>query len=88
MKFESLLQSATTCYYKERQLSLLKSATSCYLSATAILSQSVIAKCDKCYYNVRQVLQSAMIVTKCDRTLFDWSHRRVKDIVVLPRLNL
>ena len=27
-----------------------------------------IAKYDKCYYKVRQVLQSATIITKCDRT--------------------
>ena len=32
-KFESLLQSAKTCYYKVRQLSLLQSATtSCKVS--------------------------------------------------------
>ena len=44
---------------------------------TAILLQSVtsvITKSDRCYkvrqfyYKVRQVLQSAMIITKCDRT--------------------
>jgi len=44
---------------------------------TAILLQSVtsvITKCDtyykvrQFYYKVRQVLQSAMIITKCDRT--------------------
>ena len=29
-KFESLLQSVTTCYYKVRQLNLLQSATTCY----------------------------------------------------------
>ena len=27
-----------------------------------------ITKCDKCYYKVRQVLQSATIITKCDST--------------------
>ena len=50
-------------YYKVRQLFLLQSAT------------SVITKCDRYYkvwqfyYKVRQVLQSATIVTKCDSTL-------------------
>ena len=58
-----LLQSAMVCYYKVRQV-LLQSAT------------SVITKCDRYYkvwqfyYKVRQVLQSATIITKCDSTEF------------------
>ena len=65
-----LLQSATAI--------LLQSATAIFLqSATAILLQSatsVITKFDRYYkvwqfyYKVRQVLQSASIITKCDRT--------------------
>ena len=43
-------------YYKVRQV-LLQSATAFF-----------ITKCDKCYYKVRQVLQSATIITKCDST--------------------
>ena len=31
-----------------------------------------IAKCDKCYYKVWQVLQSAIGPTKCDRTPLSW----------------
>ena len=43
-------------YYKVRQLVITK------------CDSYFITKCDKCYYKVRQVLQSAMIITKCDRT--------------------
>ena len=65
-------------YYKVRQV-LLQSATAFVItkcdglllqSATAFLLQSatsVITKCDR-YYKVRQVLQSATIITKCDST--------------------
>ena len=57
----SLLQSATSvitkcdkCYYKVRQLFLLQSAMVCYYKVWQF------------YYKVRQVLQSATIITKCD----------------------
>ena len=43
-------------YYKVRQLICYK------------MGWSVITKCDKCYYTVRQVLQTATIITKCDTT--------------------
>ena len=65
-KFESLLQSATTCYYKVRQLSLLQSATtSCkvlqVLQSVTILLQSGtgITKCDDCC-KVRQNMNIRM----------------------------
>ena len=41
-------------------------------SATSVITKNYrfffITKCDKCYYKVRQVLQSGTIITKCDRT--------------------
>ena len=60
----SLLQSATSVitkcdsffYYKVRW-SVIRKCGSFF-----------ITKCDKCYYKVRQVLQSATIITKCDST--------------------
>ena len=51
------LQSATTCYYKVRQLNLLQSPSTCYYKVRQLF-----------YYKVQQVLQSAMVITKCDRT--------------------
>ena len=45
-------------YYKVRQLVITK------------CDSYFITKYDKCYYKVRQVLQSAMVITKCDRTRF------------------
>ena len=44
-------------YYKVRQVSLQRTTDFFF-----------ITKCDKCYYKVRQVLQSGTIITKCDRT--------------------
>ena len=56
-------------YYKVRQV-LLRSATAFFYYN---VRWSVITKCDKCYYRVRQVLQSVTIllqsatgITKCD----------------------
>ena len=43
---------------------LLQSATSVITKCDSFF----ITKCDKCYYKVRQVLQSATIITKCDST--------------------
>ena len=62
-----LLQSAKVCYYKVRQLFYYKVRKAWLQSAT-----SVITKCDRYYkvwqfyHKVRQVLQSATIITKCD----------------------
>ena len=50
---------------------LLQSAMELLQIATAFLFQSVtrfITNCDK-YYKLRQILQSAMIITNCDRTM-------------------
>ena len=57
-----LLQSLIVCYYKVRQLFLLQSAVVCYIlqSATAFF----ITECDKGFYKVRQVLQSATGIRK------------------------
>ena len=65
-------------YYKLRQLSLLQIATAFLLQiATAFLLQigtRFITSCDRyykvrwIYYKLRQVLQSAMIITNCDST--------------------
>ena len=54
-------------HYKVRQLVLLQSVW-----------ESVITMGDKCYYKVRQVLQSATIITKWNRTDLDVSTRRRK----------
>ena len=43
MQIKSLLQSATTCYYKVRQLNLLQSAATCYYKVRQLF-----------YYKVRQ----------------------------------
>ena len=58
-------------YYKVRQV-LLQSPTAFFITKCDSL---FITKCDKCYYKVRQVLQSmtillqsATIITKCDST--------------------
>ena len=63
------------CCYKLRQLSLLQSAMdSCYklrqlfyykLRQGLLQIATSITKCDD-YYKLRQVLQSAMIITNCD----------------------
>ena len=60
------------CYDKVRQLVhrnarqvLLQSATACSLQCAT----SVITKCDKCYYKVRQVLLQTVtsVITNCDK---------------------
>ena len=48
---------------------LLKSAMALLQIATAFF----IKKCDTVYYKLRQVLQSAMIITDCDSTTSDTS---------------
>ena len=53
-------------YYKVRHV-LLQSATAFFITKC---DSFFITKCDKCYYKVRQVLQSATIITKCDSTSF------------------
>ena len=66
-----LLQSVTASFITKCDNLLLQSATAIFVLHTAT---SVITKCDKYYkvkqfyYKVRQVLQSGMIITKCDRT--------------------
>ena len=67
--FSSLLQSATAFFITKWDGLLLQSATAFLLQS----ARSVITKCDKCYYKVRQVLQSVTIllqsatgITKCD----------------------
>ena len=67
-----LLQSATGWYYKVRQLSLFQSAARWYYKLRQLFYYKVrpallqsatgITKCDKCYYKVRQVLQSATLL--------------------------
>ena len=65
-----LLQSATAFFITKCDGLLLQSATAFLLQSTT----SVITKCDRYYkvwqfyYKVRQVLQSATIITKCDST--------------------
>ena len=54
--FESLLQSATTCNYKGRQLIFIQNARNCYDKVRQIFYYKV------CYYKVRQILQSAIIL--------------------------
>ena len=72
-----VFKSNLKAYYKVRQFVITKCDSLLLQSVTAILLQSatsVITKCDRYYkvrqfyYKVRQVLQSAMIITKCDRT--------------------
>ena len=66
----SLLQSATAFFITKCDGLLLQSATAFLLQSAT----SVITKCDRYYkvwqfyYKVRQVLQSATIITKCDST--------------------
>ena len=66
-----LLQSVTASFITKCDNLLLQSATAIFVLHSAA---SVITKCGKYYkvkqfyYKVRQVLQSAMIITKCDRT--------------------
>ena len=65
-----LLQSATAFFITKCDGLLLQSATAFLLQSAT----SVITKCDRYYkvwqfyYKVRQVLQSATIITKCDST--------------------
>ena len=65
-----LLQSATAFFITKCDGLLLQSATTFLLQSAT----SVITKCDRYYkvrqfyYKVRQVLQSATIITKCDST--------------------
>ena len=51
-------------FYKLRQLSLLQSAMDSITNCDSFF----ITKCDTVYYKLRQVLQSAMIITNCDST--------------------
>ena len=60
-----LLQSATNCYYKVRQV--LQSVTDCYYKVRQGL-QSVTGY----YYKVRQILQSATVITKWDVAEREW----------------
>ena len=66
-----LLQSETAYFITKCDNLLLQSATAILLQSTT----SLITKCDRYYkvrqfyYKVRQVLQSGMVITKCDRTL-------------------
>ena len=66
-----LLQSATAFFITKCDGLLLQSATAFLLQSAT----SVITKCDRYYkvwqfyYKVRQVLQSATIITKCDSTI-------------------
>ena len=53
-----LLQSATAFFITKCDGLLLQSATAFLLQSAT----SVITKCDKCYYKVRQVLQSVTIL--------------------------
>ena len=78
-----LLQSAMVCYYKVRQLFYYKVRLTLQSVTILLQSATIITKCDsrcvrpsisKCdslfYYKVRQLLlQSAIGITKCDRTL-------------------
>ena len=65
-----LLQSATAFFITKCDGLLLQSATAFLLQSAT----SVVTKCDRYYkvrqfyYKVRQVLQSATIITKCDST--------------------
>ena len=65
-----LLQSATAFFITKCDGLLSQSATTVLLQSAT----SVITKCDRYYkvwqfyYKVRQVLQSATIITKCDST--------------------
>ena len=54
-KFESLLQSATTCYYKVRQISLLQRVTTCYYKGERLLYYTE-------YYKVRQLFSCEMFM--------------------------
>ena len=69
-----LLQSATAFFITKCDGLLLQSATAFLLQSAT----SVIRKCDRYYkvwqfyYKVRQVLQSATIITKCDSTIGVW----------------
>ena len=73
-----LLQSATAFFITKRDGLLLQSATAFLLQSAT----SVITNCDsyykvwQFYYKVRQVLQSATIITKCDST---------KELITRPR---
>ena len=51
-------------FYKLRQLSLLQSAMDSITNCDSFF----ITKCDMVYHKLRQVLQSAMIITNCDST--------------------
>ena len=70
----SLLQSATSVitkcdsffYYKVRWSVITK------------CDSFFITKCGKCYNKVRQVLQSATIITKCDRTYVNHTKWKIK----------
>ena len=63
--------------FKMRQLILLQSATAFLLQrATSVITKCdsfFVTKCDKCYYKVRQVLQSATILFQSAKE--QWSHQ-------------
>ena len=67
-------QSATAFFVTKCDNLLLQSATAILLQSVT----SVITKCDRYYkvrrfyYKVRQVLQSVTIITKCDRTEYNF----------------
>ena len=53
----NLFKGNLKAHYEVRQLSLLRRATTCYYKVRQPF-----------YFKVRQVLQTAMNITKCDRT--------------------
>ena len=70
-----LLQSVTRWYYKVRQLFYYKVRQALLQSATGI------TKCDKCYYKVWQVLQSATLLQSVTVQLYiscEWAMKGEK----------
>ena len=82
----SLLQSTTAFFITKCDGLLLQSATAFSLQSAT----SVITKCDRYhkvwqfYYKVRQVLQSATIITKCNST----HQHRLRDVTCKPAIVL
>ena len=66
----SLLQSATNCYYKVRQLILLQSVLVCYYKLRRLFllqrATSVITKCDRRVYREKYRKISFFILVKMD----------------------
>ena len=66
----SLLQSATNCYYKVRQLILLQSVLVCYYKLRRLFllqrATSVITKCDRTVYREKYRKISFFILAKMD----------------------